>query len=80
MSSISSTYSIAGNGLSAVSNQLASTAAKIASPNGLDNLVQNAVDLNTEKTSFKADTLLLRTANQMTGTLLDILDTAPRPG
>ena len=78
MSSISSLYSIAGNGLNTASSQLASTAQKIASPNGLNNLAQNAVDLSNEKISFKADALLLKTANQMTGTLLDILDTDPR--
>jgi hypothetical protein len=78
VSSISSLFSIAGNGLNAASNQLANTVQKIASPNGINNLAQNAVDLSGEKISFQADALLLKTANQMTGTLLDILDTDPR--
>jgi hypothetical protein len=78
VSSISSLFSIAGNALLSTSSQLNRTAQKIAGPDGLDNLAQNAVDLSSEKNSFKADALLLKTANQMTGTLLDILDTDPR--
>jgi hypothetical protein len=78
MSSISTLFSIASNGLNSASYALANTAQKIAGPDGLNNLAQNAVDLSSEKISFKADALLLKTANQMTGTLLDILDTDPR--
>jgi len=78
VSSISSLFSIAGNGLNTASYQLVNTAQKIAGPNGLNDLTQNAVDLSSEKISFQADALVLKTANQMTGTLLDILDTDPR--
>jgi hypothetical protein len=78
VSSISSLFSIAGNGLSSASYQMSKTAQQIAGPNGLNSLPQSAVDLTNEKTSFKADALLLKTANQMTGTLLNILDTDPR--
>ncbi len=78
MSSISSLFSIAGNGLNTAATNFARTASQIAGPDGLDNLAQNAVDLSVEKTSFSANALLLKKANQMTGTLLDVLDTDPR--
>jgi hypothetical protein len=76
MSAISSSFSIAAAGLSNASNQLYGTSQKIAaygsgSP-GSDDLVQNIVDLSTEKTAFKADALVLKTADQTLGTLLDI--------
>lgn len=72
---MSSIYSIVGNGLNTASVQFARTAQKIASPDGLDNLAQNAANLSSEKTSFEANALVLKMANRMTGTLLDILDT-----
>jgi hypothetical protein len=78
VSSISSILSVAGNGLNTAAANFARTAQKIASPNGLDDLAQNAVDMDLEKTSFSANALLLKKADQMTGTLLDVLDTDPR--
>ena len=82
MSAISSALSIAAYGLNTASNQLLSTSQKIAaygtgSP-GSDDLVQNVVDLSTEKTAFKANALVLKTADQTLGTLLDIFDTPKR--
>jgi len=76
MSAISSAFSTAVFGLNTATNQLAATSQKIAaygsgSP-GSDDLVQNIVDLSTEKTAFKADALVLKTADQTLGTLLDI--------
>jgi hypothetical protein len=78
VSSIGSIFSIAGNGLNTAAVQFARTAQQIAGPNGLDNLASESVDLSLEKTSFTASALLLKKADQMTGTLLDVLDTDPR--
>jgi len=76
MSSISTAFSTAVYGLNSATNQLDTTSQKIAaygtgSP-GSDDLTQNIVDLTTEKTAFQANALVLKTENQMLGTLLDI--------
>ncbi len=76
MSSISTAFSTAVYGLNSSTNQLDTTSQKIAaygsgSP-GSDDLTQNIVDLTTEKTAFQANALVLKTENQMLGTLLDI--------
>jgi hypothetical protein len=78
VSSISSIFSIAGNGLTTAAANFTRTAQNIARPNGLDDLTNNVVQMDLEKTSFSANALLLKKANQMTGTLLDVLDTDPR--
>jgi flagellar basal body rod protein FlgC len=79
MSSISSTYSVASYGLNTAANQLSTTAQKIAgfgsNPTDTGDLVQNVVDLSTEKTAFKANAIVLKSADQMLGSLLDIFDT-----
>jgi hypothetical protein len=79
ISSAYSAYSAAALGLNTAANQLSNTAQKIAAYGsgvpGSDNFVQNVVDLDTEKTAFKASALVLKTANQTLGTLLDIFDT-----
>jgi flagellar hook-associated protein FlgK len=82
MSAISSALSTAAYGLNTASNNLYATSQKIAaygtgSP-GSDDLVQNVVDLSTEKTAFQASALVLKTADQTLGTLLDMFDTQPR--
>jgi flagellar hook-associated protein FlgK len=79
VSGISSIYSVASYGLNSAANQLNTTAQKIAGY-GTDtadsnDLAQNVVDLIGEKTSFKANALVLKTADQTLGTLLDIFDT-----
>jgi flagellar hook protein FlgE len=79
MSAISSAFSSAVWGLNNASNQLANTSQKIASYGtgspGSDDLAGNLVDLSTEKTAFKASAVVLKTENQMLGTLLDVYDT-----
>jgi flagellar basal body rod protein FlgC len=82
LSSISSIYSTAAYGLNTATNQFNITAQKIANygtgtPDSND-LAENAVDLITEKTDFKANALVLKSADQMLGSLLDILDTPRR--
>lgn len=67
---------------------MAATAGKIvrdttsdaADSGGVDtsDLTKNVVDLISEKTAIQADALVLKTGQQMVGTLLDILDTAHR--
>ena len=51
-----------------------------ASVGGIDtgDLAKNMVDLVSEKNAFRASALVLKTADQMVGTLLDILDTQPK--
>jgi len=79
---ISSIYSTAAYGLSTATNQLNATAKKIAGygtdSSDTNDLTQNVVDLSTEKMAYKADALVLKTANQTLGTLLDIFDTPRR--
>ncbi len=81
MSPLSSAFSTAASGLSSASSQLQATSRKIAAYGsgapGSNDLVQNIVDLTTEKTAFKADALALKTMNQTVGTLLDIFDNQP---
>ncbi len=82
MSAISGVFSIAASGLTNATNRLANTSGKIASygtgASGSDDLAGNLVDMTLENTSFKADALVLKTANQMIGTLLDVYDTPKR--
>jgi flagellar hook-associated protein FlgK len=82
MSGISSALSIAAYGLNTATNQLQVTSGKIAAYGtgapGSNDVVQNVVDLSTEKTAFQASALVLKTADQTMGTLLDMFDTPPR--
>jgi flagellar basal body rod protein FlgC len=82
VSSISSIYSTAVYGLNTATNRFNTTAQKIANYGtgtpGSDDLAENAVDLISEKTAFKANALVLKSADQMLGSLLDILDTPRR--
>ncbi len=82
ISGISSIYSTASYGLTTATNQFNTTAEKIAGfgtdTADTNDLAQNAVDLLSEKTTYKANALVLKTANQMLGTLLDVFD-SPKP-
>ncbi len=79
MSGLSGVMSTATAGLSAASQRLASAAQAIASPGGVGSLPQSVVSMDMAGQSFKADALVLKSADQMLGSLLDVLDTTGRP-
>ena len=79
MTAISSAFDTVALGLMSATRRLTTTSKKIAEfgsgTPGSDDLPRNIVDLALEKTSFKADAMVLKTVNQMLGTVLDIFDT-----
>jgi hypothetical protein len=79
MVALSSALSTAATGMAAAARRTASIALTVASPGGLDSLPQSVVDLDLSITEFTADAMVFKTADRMTGTLLDMLDT-DRPG
>lgn len=59
-------------GLSAGFDRLDRTAAAIARDSGSDQLANNAVDLLEAKHEVRASVAVLRAADEMTGTILDV--------
>jgi len=68
--SVTNATSTAVNGLKRVEKQLQDTAQNVAS-GSLD--PKDAVDLSTEATAFKANVAVVKTADEMTKSLLDVV-------
>lgn len=64
--------SIAAAGMMTAQNRFEASARRTAQA-PLDNLAEEAVEQIQAKTAFKANAAVVRTAHDMTGTLLDIL-------
>jgi hypothetical protein len=80
MDGISSIFSVASEGLNNATRQFTNTAQQIAddsinSPGpSVSDLAQQSVDLINDKTAFIANSLVIKTADHLLGTLLDVLD------
>ncbi|MFA4940281.1 flagellar basal body rod C-terminal domain-containing protein [Brevundimonas sp.] len=64
--------SIAAAGMTTAQNRFESSARRTAAA-PLDNLAEETVERVQAKTAFSANAAVVRTADEMTGTLLDIL-------